>query len=161
MARGVNKVTLIGHLGGDPELRYTANGTAVANLRICTNESYKDKQGNNVEKSEWHSCVAWARLAEICGEYLKKGALVYVEGSLQTRSYDDKDGTTRYVTEIKIHTMQMLGGRGDNSGAANENQAAGRGNRSSGASADENGAGFHDYDAAPASSAPPDDDLPF
>ena len=112
MARGVNKVILIGNLGQDPELRYTGNGTAVCNLRIATNESYKDQDGQLVEKTEWHSVVAWSRLAEICGEYLKKGSRVYFEGSLQTRSWEDRDGNTRYTTEIKAREMMMLDSRG-------------------------------------------------
>ena len=111
MARSVNKVILIGNLGQDPELRYTGSGTAVCNLRLATNESYKDANGEWVDKTEWHSVVAWARLAEICGEYLKKGSRVYFEGSLQTRSWDDKDGNTRYSTEIKARDMMMLDGR--------------------------------------------------
>ena len=111
MARGVNKVILIGNLGQDPELRYTGNGTAVCNLRIATNESYKDQDGQFVEKTEWHSVVAWSRLAEICGEYLKKGSRVYFEGSLQTRSWEDRDGNTRYTTEIKAREMMMLDSR--------------------------------------------------
>ncbi len=112
MARAVNKVILIGNLGQDPELRYTGNGTAVCNLRIATNESYKDQDGQLVEKTEWHSVVAWSRLAEICGEYLKKGSRVYFEGSLQTRSWEDRDGNTRYTTEIKAREMMMLDSRG-------------------------------------------------
>ncbi len=112
MARGVNKVIIIGNLGQDPELRYTGNGTAVCNLRIATNESYKDQEGQLVEKTEWHSVVAWSRLAEICGEYLKKGSRVYFEGSLQTRSWEDRDGNTRYTTEIKAREMMMLDSRG-------------------------------------------------
>lgn len=112
MARGVNKAILIGNLGQDPELRYTQSGTAVCNFRIATNESYKDASGQMVDKTEWHNIVTWARLAEICGEYLKKGSQVYIEGSLQTRSYDDRDGNTKYVTEIKAREMQMLGSRG-------------------------------------------------
>jgi single-strand DNA-binding protein len=113
MARGLNKVILIGNLGADPELRYTGNGTAVCNFRIATSEVYKDNDGQNVEKTEWHSIVAWSRLAEICGEYLKKGSQVYVEGSLQTRSYEDKDGHTRYVTEVKCRDMMILSSRQD------------------------------------------------
>jgi single-strand DNA-binding protein len=111
MARGVNKVILIGNLGQDPELRYTGSGTAVCNMRLATNESYKDSNGEMVDKTEWHSVVAWARLAEICNEYLKKGSQVYFEGSLQTRSWDDRDGNTRYTTEIKAREMVMLGER--------------------------------------------------
>lgn len=113
MARSVNKVILIGNLGADPELRYTGSGTAVCNMRIATNESYKDANDQLVEKTEWHNVVAWSRLAEICGEYLKKGSRIYVEGSLQTRSWEDQDGNTRYTTEIKIRDMMMLDGRGD------------------------------------------------
>jgi len=123
MARGINKVILIGNLGQDPELRYTGNGTAVCNLRIATNEAYKDQDGQMVEKTEWHSVVAWSRLAEICGEYLKKGARVYFEGSLQTRSWEDRDGNTRYTTEIKAREMMMLDGRdvdGDGGGYSDE-----------------------------------------
>ncbi len=121
MARGVNKVILIGNLGQDPELRYTGNGTAVCNLRLATNESYKDQDGQFVDKTEWHSIVAWSRLAEICGEYLKKGARVYFEGSLQTRSWEDRDGNTRYTTEIKAREMMMLDGRdSDHSGGGGD-----------------------------------------
>lgn len=111
MARGINKVILIGNLGADPELRRTPNGTAVTELRLATNESYKDRDGNQQDKTEWHSVVVWDRLAEICEQYLKKGSQVYIEGSLQTRSYEDKDGNTRYKTEIKAREMQILGSR--------------------------------------------------
>jgi single-strand DNA-binding protein len=115
MARGINKVILVGNLGQDPELRYTGSGTAVCNLRLATNESYKDASGEWVDRTEWHSIVAWAKLAEICNEYLKKGSQVYFEGSLQTRNYEDKDGNTRYVTEVKAREMMMLSGRGGGS----------------------------------------------
>ena len=113
MARGINKVILVGNLGQDPELRYTGSGTAVCNMRLATNESYKDSDGQLVEKTEWHNIVAWSRLAEICSEYLKKGSQVYFEGSLQTRSWEDRDGNTRYTTEVKAREMMMLSGRGD------------------------------------------------
>src|SRR5690606_5417695 len=99
MARGINKVILVGNLGQDPELRYTGTGTAVCNMRVATNEAYKDADGNMVEKTEWHSVVAWGRLGEICAEYLKKGSHVYVEGSLQPYSWADKDRNTPYTTE--------------------------------------------------------------
>jgi len=112
MARGVNKAIIVGNLGQDPELRYTGSGTAVCNLRVATNESYKDSDGQLVEKTEWHNVVAWARLAEICGEYLQKGSQVYFEGSLQTRSWEDRDGNTKYTTEIKARDMMMLSDRG-------------------------------------------------
>jgi len=108
MARGVNKVILIGNLGQDPELRYTGSGTAVCNMRLATNESYKDRDGNLVDKTEWHNVVAWARLGEICNEYLEKGSQVYFEGSLQTRSWEDRDGNTRYTTEVKAREMMFL-----------------------------------------------------
>ncbi len=116
MARGINKVILVGNLGSDPELRYTGSGTAVCNFSLATTESYKDRDGNQVENTEWHRVVAWARLGEICGEYLKKGRQVYIEGQLQTRQWEDKDGNTKYTTEIKAREMQMLGGRDDNGG---------------------------------------------
>ncbi len=116
MARGLNKVMLIGNLGQDPELRYTGSGTAVCNIRLATNESYKDASGQLVDRTEWHTVVAWSRLAEICAEYLKKGSQAYFEGSLQTRSYEDRDGNTKYVTEVKAREMMMLGGRGAENG---------------------------------------------
>lgn len=114
--KSVNKVILIGHLGQDPELRYTGSGTPVCSLRIATNDSYKDNEGNFVERTEWHSVVAWARLAEICSEYLRKGSQVYIEGSLQTRTWEDREGNTRYSTEVKAREMVMLGGRAGNGG---------------------------------------------
>lgn len=111
MARSVNKAILIGNLGRDPEIRYTASGTAVANFTIATSERWKDKEtGEDKEQTEWHRIVAWRRLAEICGEYLTKGSRVYIEGRLQTRSWE-KDGVTRYTTEIVAGDMMMLGGR--------------------------------------------------
>ncbi len=121
MSRGVNKVILVGNVGQDPELKYTNSQTAVCTVRLATNDSYKDANGDLVEKTEWHSVVAWGRLAEICGEYLKKGSQVYFEGSLQTRSYDDKEGITRYVTEVKAREMMLLGGR--QSGGADDYDA--------------------------------------
>lgn len=113
MARGVNKVILIGNLGQDPELRYTGSGTAVCNMRLATNESYTDRDGNQVDRTEWHNVVTWARLAEICNEYLQKGSQVYFEGSLQTRSWEDRDGNTRYTTEVKAREMMFLDGNRD------------------------------------------------
>uniref|UniRef100_A0A7C3ZBM8 Single-stranded DNA-binding protein n=1 Tax=Desulfobacca acetoxidans TaxID=60893 RepID=A0A7C3ZBM8_9BACT len=110
--RGINKVILIGNLGADPEIRYTANGTAVARLNIATTESYIDKDGNRQEQTEWHRVVAWRKLAEICGQYLSKGKQVYIEGRLRTTSYE-KDGVKRYTTEIEAREMLMLGGTGD------------------------------------------------
>ena len=117
MARGVNKVTLIGNLGADPEVRYTANGSAVANIRLATAESWRDREsGETQERTEWHRVVFFSRLAEIVGEYLKKGSQVYIEGRLQTRKWQDRDGNDRYTTEIVANEMQMLGGRGGGGG---------------------------------------------
>ncbi len=111
-SRGVNKVILIGHLGADPEVRYMPSGGAVANVRIATSESWKDKQtGELRERTEWHNVVFYQRLAEIVGEYLRKGSQVYVEGRLQTRKWQDKEGRDRYTTEIVANEMQMLGSR--------------------------------------------------
>ena len=113
MARSLNKVMLIGNLGRDPELRYTTSGTAVATFTLATNDSWKDADGNMQERTEWHNIVAWKKLAEICGEWLKKGKKVYIEGRIQTRSYDDKNtGTKRYITEIVAEDMLMLDSKG-------------------------------------------------
>ena len=117
MAKSVNKVILIGNLGKDPEVKYTPQGTPVAKLAIATNESYKDKDGQWQEKTEWHNVVLWQRLAEIAGEYLKKGGKVYIEGRLQTRSWDDKQtNQKRYMTEVVGQTMVLLGGRAEGAG---------------------------------------------
>ncbi len=113
MARGVNKVILVGYLGKDPEVRYTPDQNAVANVSLATTESWKDKtSGEKQERTEWHRVVLFGRLGEIAGEYLKKGSQVYVEGRLQTRKWQDKDGAERYTTEIVATDMQMLGSRG-------------------------------------------------
>ncbi len=127
MAKSLNKVMLIGHLGKDPELRYTSNGIAVASFSMATNEAWKDQDGNLQERTEWHNIVAWRRLAEICGEYLKKGKRVYIEGKIQTRSYDDKNGVKRYTTEVVADDLIMLdggGGAGAGSGEASSQGAA-------------------------------------
>jgi len=107
----VNKVILIGNLGADPELRYTPSGAAVANFNMATTEKWKDKDGQMQERTEWHRIILWSRQAEIAKEYLRKGSSVYIEGRIQNRSYDDKDGIKRYVTEIIGQRMQFLGGR--------------------------------------------------
>lgn len=112
MARGVNKVILVGNLGADPETKYTAGGTAITNISIATSESWKDKQtGENQERTEWHRVVFFNRLAEVAGEYLRKGSQVYVEGKLRTRKWQDQNGQDRYTTEIVGNEMQMLGSR--------------------------------------------------
>ena len=145
MARGINKVILVGNLGKDPEVRYMANGGAVCNVTLATTESWKDKQtGEQKDKTEWHNIVFYRRLAEIAGEYLRKGSQIYVEGKLQTRKWQDKNGNDRYTTEIIANEMQMLGGRGG------------------GGSADFGGAQAAPA-AAPAAAAADDfdDDIPF
>ena len=124
MSRGINKVILIGNLGGDPELRTTPGGSSVASFTLATNESWNDKDGTKQERTEWHRIVAWGRLAEICGQYLSKGRQVYIEGRLQTRSWEDKQGNQRKTTEIVARDMQMLGGRGE-SGGERQQPAAG------------------------------------
>lgn len=153
MAKGINKVILVGHLGGDPEVRYTAGGTAVANIRLATNHATRNRQtGEFQDTTEWHRVVFFERLAEVVAEYLRKGSQVYVEGRIQTRKWQDQNGQDRYTTEIIANEMQMLGGR------SNENTSA--------------YAPKNEYSSeAPAnapSSAPPspppnqfDDDIPF
>ncbi len=119
----VNKVMLIGNLGRDPEIRYTTSGQAVANFTLATTEKYTNKAGDKQEDTEWHRIVAWGRLAEICGEYLTKGRMVYIEGSIRTRSWEDKEGNTKWTTEIVARNMQMLGssgGRSESSSTAAE-----------------------------------------
>ena len=113
--RGVNKVILIGNLGKDPEVRYTASGQAVANFPIATTEVGSSKDGNKQEYTEWHRIVAWGRLAEICGEYLTKGKSVYIEGSIRTRSWEDKEGNKRWTTEVVARSMQILSPSGEKS----------------------------------------------
>ncbi len=118
MARGINKVILVGNLGADPETRYTASGSAVTNISLATTDSWRDKAtGENQERTEWHRVVFFNRLAEIAGEYLRKGRQVYVEGRLQTRKWQDQNGQDRYTTEIVANEMQMLGGREEGMGA--------------------------------------------
>ena len=153
MARGVNKVILIGNLGADPETRFMPSGGAVTNIRLATSESWKDKQsGQMQERTEWHRVVFFNKLAEIAGEYLKKGSKVYVEGSLRTRKWQGQDGQDRYSTEIVADQMQMLDGRGD-SGASYD---GGQDQRSQAPAA---GAGNQGGYSAPADDF--DDDIPF
>lgn len=131
-SRGVNKVILVGNVGQDPEIRYMPSGGAVANLTIATSESWKDKQsGETKEKTEWHRVVIFGKLAEITGEYVKKGQQVYIEGSLQTRKWTDQAGVERYSTEVVVNvggTMQMIGGRRDSSAGGNQQQQQFSGN---------------------------------
>jgi len=118
MARGINKVILVGNLGADPETRYAASGAAITNISLATTDSWRDKaSGEQQERTEWHRVVFFNRLAEVAGEYLRKGRQVYVEGRLQTRKWQDQNGQDRYTTEIVANEMQMLGGREDSAGA--------------------------------------------
>ena len=119
--RGVNKVILIGNIGADPELRYTPSGTAVTNYNMATNENWTDNSGERQERTEWHRIVVWGRLAEICNQYLRKGSKVYIEGRLQTRSWEGQDGLKRYTTEVVARDMQILDSRDD--AAAGEMEA--------------------------------------
>jgi single-strand DNA-binding protein len=119
MSRGINKVIIVGNLGNDPDTRYMPSGSAVTNLSVATNESWKDKQtGEQKDRTEWHKVAMFGRLAEIAAEYLRKGSQVYIEGKLRTRKWQDKDGQDRYTTEIVADEMQMLGGRGGAGGGA-------------------------------------------
>lgn len=123
-SKGVNKVILVGNLGNDPEVRYMPNGNAVANLSLATSESWKDQQGQVQERTEWHKLTMYRKLAEIAGEYLKKGSQIYVEGKLQTRKWQDQQGQDRHTTEIIVDSMQMLGG---NSGGSQRQQGGQQG----------------------------------
>jgi single-strand DNA-binding protein len=161
MARGINKVILIGNLGADPETRSMPSGMTVANIRIATSESWKDKQsGEQKERTEWHNVAMFGRLGEIAGEYLRKGSQVYIEGSLRTRKWQDKEGRDRYTTEVIADEMQMLGGRGGGGGAGGGAGGGGSGyeprERAPMGEAAAAGAG-----GAGASAEEFDDDIPF
>lgn len=159
MARGINKVILIGNVGQDPETRYMPNGKAVTNLRVATSESWKDKQtGEQREQTEWHTVVMYDRLAEIAAEYLRKGSQVYLEGKLRTRKWQDKEGRDRYTTEIQANEMQMLGGRGGSGGGAGTESRGEPRTGGSGGSA-ERGGGSAARPAADDTAF--DDDIPF
>ncbi len=156
--KSLNRVQLIGNLGKDPEIKYTPQGTPVAKLTIATNERFKDKAGEWQDRTEWHNVVLWQRLAEIAGEYLKKGGKVYIEGRLQTRSWDDKtSGQKKYMTEVVASDLILLGGRGE--GGGGDFAGSSRGSSSS--------AGSNNFDQRtpepePAASGPiTDDDIPF
>lgn len=124
----VNKVILVGRLGQNPEVRYTPSGAAVANFSVATNESWTDKSGQKQERTEWHRVVVWGKLAELCSQYLSKGRQCYVEGRLQTRQWQDKDGQTKYTTEVQAQTIQFLGGASAGAGAQGDDAGYGRGN---------------------------------
>ncbi len=121
MAGGINKVILIGNLGKAPEVRFTPSGQAVANFTMATSESWNDKSGQKQERTEWHRIVVWGKLAELCGQYLTKGRQAYVEGRLQTREWNDKEGKKNYTTEVVAQTVQFLGGKGEGAGAGYSN----------------------------------------
>ncbi|MEN5018812.1 single-stranded DNA-binding protein [Erwinia sp. Eh17-17] len=183
-SRGVNKVILVGNLGQDPEVRYMPNGGAVANITLATSESWRDKQtGETKEKTEWHRVVLFGKLAEVAGEYLRKGSQVYIEGALQTRKWTDQAGVEKYTTEVVVNvggTMQMLGGRGQGGGApAGGGQSSGGNNNGWGQPQQPQGGGSNQFSGgaqqsrpqqapqqnnAPANNEPPmdfDDDIPF
>jgi single-strand DNA-binding protein len=159
MARGINKVILVGNLGADPDTRYMPSGKAVTNIRVATSESWKDKQtGDMQERTEWHSIVMYDKLGEIAAEYLRKGSQVYIEGKIRTRKWQDKEGKDRYTTEVIADQMQMLGGRGGGGGASSEPREP-RPSRQAPASEDRS-----DRSAAPGDEAGGgefDDDIPF
>jgi single-strand DNA-binding protein len=144
----VNKVILVGNLGRDPELRYIQSGQAVANFTLATNDRWRDKEGNNQERTEWHRIVVWGKSAENCAQYLQKGRSVYVEGRLQTREWEDKEGNKRQTTEVVAQTVQFLGGRG------------GAGGESGGGPAGDSGS-FGAGSGGGGSSGPPPSDVPF
>jgi single-strand DNA-binding protein len=155
--KSVNKVILVGNLGKDPEVKYTPQGTAVAKITLATNERFKDKDGNWQDRTEWHNVVLWQRLAEIAGEYLKKGGKVYIEGRLQTRSWDDKQtGQKKYMTEVVANDLVLLGGRGDSAGgdfSGGNSRASAGGN---------NNFDQRTPEPEPAATGPiTDDDIPF
>jgi len=151
MARGINKVIIVGNVGGDPETRYMPSGSAVTNLTVATNESWKDKQsGEQKERTEWHRVAMFNRLAEIAAEYLRKGSQVYIEGKLRTRKWQDKSGNDRYTTEIIADEMQMLGGRGGSGGSNFDDRAPSGGGQQGGGNAPPQ-PGRDDFD----------DDIPF
>ncbi|MDR7345057.1 single-strand DNA-binding protein [Pantoea alhagi] len=177
-SRGVNKVILVGNLGQDPEVRYMPNGGAVANITLATSESWRDKQtGETKEKTEWHRVVLFGKLAEVAGEYLRKGSQVYIEGALQTRKWQDQSGQERYTTEVVVNvggTMQMLGGR--QGGGAGAPAGGGNSNNNNGWGQPQQPQGGNQFSgggqaparpqqqSAPANNEPPmdfDDDIPF
>ena len=160
MARGVNKVIIVGNLGGDPETRYMPSGSAVTNFTVATNESWKDKQtGEQKERTEWHKVSMFNRLAEIAAEYLRKGSQVYIEGKLRTRKWQGQDGQDRYTTEIIADEMQMLGGRGGAGGG----ESVGGGGGSFGGGGQKGGGQQGGGGNAPPQPGPDDfdDDIPF
>jgi single-strand DNA-binding protein len=162
---GINKAILVGNLGRDPEMRTTQSGSQVANFTVATSERFTDQSGQKQDRTEWHNVVAWGRLAEICGQYLRKGKQVYIEGRIQTRKWEDKNGQTRYTTEVVALTMQMLGRAGESPAAMAAGAAGGDEDSGAGAGADDVGtAAMSARSGEPSSVAPvaeEDEDLPF
>ncbi len=159
MARGINKVILVGNLGQDPETRYMPSGGAVTNISVATSESWKDKQtGEQKDRTEWHRVAMFNRLAEVAAEYLRKGSQVYIEGKIRTRKWQDKDGNDRYTTEIIADEMQMLGGRGGAGGGSFEGGGSSRGS-SGGSQGGQSNQGGNERSPPPADDF--DDDIPF
>ncbi len=156
MSRSLNRVQIIGNLGADPELRTTTSGARVANLSVATSRRWNDRQGQQQEKTEWHKVIFWEKLAELCENYLKRGDRVYVEGSIEYRQYEDKEGQTRYVTEIRGREIIMLGGRGENGqyDASSRSPGPSRGGPPPPAAQDS----FEEFSS---DSLTPEDDLPF
>jgi single-strand DNA-binding protein len=174
MARGINKVILVGNLGNDPETKYTQGGMAVTKVSLATTSVRKDRDGNTQERTEWHRVTFFGKLGEIAGEYLRKGSQVYVEGSIRYDKYTDKEGIERYTTDIIVDEMQMLGGRGDGGGGGDrpmrsqrsEGGGGGYGGGQRGGGGGGYGGGGGGQRQAPANSPPPmddfsDDDIPF
>jgi single-strand DNA-binding protein len=169
MARGVNKVILVGNLGNDPEVRYSQSGSTITTLSVATSESWKDKNGEQQERTEWHRVKAFGRLAEIMGEYLKKGRQVYIEGSLRTEKYTDKNGVEKYSTDIIADEMQMLGGVGEGGGGGGGQRGERAPRPSGGGGGDRGGPRGGGDSGSRGGSAPPqrmdepfpDDDIPF
>ena len=158
MAGSVNKAIVVGNLGKDPEVRYTSGGSAVCNFTVATNEQWKDKSGQKQERTEWHRIVAWGKTAELCGEYLSKGRTVYVEGRIQTRDWQDRDGNKRYTTEIVAQTVQFLDKGGSGGGARGGSGGGGSGGGGGGGQS-----GPDDFGPPPPGfdGGGSDDDIPF
>ncbi len=154
MSRSLNRVQIIGNLGADPELRTTTNGARVANISVATSRRWNDRQGQQQEKTEWHKVIFWEKLAELCERYLKRGDRVYVEGSIEYRQYEDKDGQTRYITEIRGREIIMLGGRGENAQYDAPSRSPGQSGGGPTPAKDS-------FDEFSSDSLTPEDDLPF
>src|SRR6478735_2052973 len=157
MAGGVNKVILVGNLGADPDMRYTPSGQGVCELRVATSESWNDKNGQRQERTEWHRIVVWGKRAEVCSKYLSKGRQIYVEGRIQTRSWDDKDGNKKYMTEIIAQEVVFIGGgKGEGGGGG-----GGRGGRDDGPPPSDADFGGYGGGGGGGGGGGPDDDIPF